>query len=40
MLNNKGSYSEPKAYEFNRVNLIGTEDKFFQVDDFEVYLVN
>ena len=39
-LNNKGSYSEPKAYEFNRVDLIGTEDKYFQVDDYEVYLVN
>ena len=40
MLNNKGSYSEPKAYEFNRVDLIGSEDKYFQVVDYEVFLVN
>ena len=39
-LNNKGSYSDPKAYEFNRVDLIGTFGKNFGVKDYEVYLVN
>jgi hypothetical protein len=39
-LNNKGSYCEPKSYEFNRVDLIGTIEKYFKVKDYEVYLVN
>jgi hypothetical protein len=39
-LNNQGSYSVPKSYEFNRIDLIGTEDKNFQVDDYEVFLIN
>ena len=34
------SYCEPKSYDFNRVDLIGTTDKRFGVDDYEVYLVN
>ena len=39
-LNNKRSYCEPTSYDFNRVDLIGTTDKNFGVDDYEVYLVN
>jgi len=39
-LNNKYSYSNPKSYEFNRVDLIGTTEYNFKVGDYEVYLVN
>ena len=39
-LNNKMSYSTPTSYEFERVDLIGTSDKCFDVEDYEVYLVN
>jgi len=39
-LGNKDSYSNPKSYEFNRVDLIGTSEKNFGVKDYEVYLVN
>ena len=39
-LNNKESYCEPTSYEFERVDLIGTSDKHFGVEDYEVYLVN
>ena len=39
-LSNKRSYSNPKSYEFNRVDLIGTFEKNFGVKDYEVYLVN
>ena len=39
-LNNKYSYSIPKSYDFNRVDLIGTNEQKFQVIDYEVYLVN
>jgi len=39
-LNNKNSYSKPKSYEFNRVDLIGTTEEKFKVKDYEVYLVN
>ena len=39
-LNNKDSYSIPNSYEFNRVDLIGTNELKFQVIDYEVYLVN
>ena len=39
-LNNKRSYCEPKSYEFNRVDLIGTTEKYFKVKDYEVFLVN
>ena len=34
------SYSKPKSYEFNRVDLIGTTERNFKVKDYEVYLVN
>ena len=39
-LSNNGSYSDPKSYEFNRVDLIGTSKKNFGVEDYEVYLVD
>ena len=39
-LKNKSSFSNPKSYEFDRVDLIGTNDKYFTVLDYEVYLVN
>jgi len=38
-LNNYDSYSKPKSYEFNRVDLIGTIEECFKVKDYEVYLV-
>ena len=38
-LNNKMSYSTPTSYEFERVDLIGTSDRNFGVEDYEVYLV-
>ena len=37
--NNYYSYCEPKSYDFNRVDLIGSTDRYFKVDDYEVYLV-
>ena len=39
-LKNTLSYCSPKSYEFNRVDLIGTEERNFCVDNYEVYLVN
>ena len=39
-LSNKYSYSDSKSYEFNRVDLIGTSEKYFGVKDYEVYLVD
>ena len=39
-LKNNVSYCEPNSYEFKRVDLIGTEDRNFNVTDYEVYLVN
>ena len=39
-LKNKDSYCKPKSYEFNRVDLIGTTDEKFEVEDYEVFLVN
>ena len=38
-LNNKTNYCEPTSYEFERVDLIGNSDKYFVVEDYEVYLV-
>ena len=38
-LKNKHSYCEPKSYDFNRVDLIGSTNRNFEVDDYEVYLV-
>lgn len=37
---NKKSYSMPKSYEFKRIDLIGNEERNFEVSDYEVYLVN
>ena len=37
---NKQNYCCPKSYEFNRVDLTGSDDKFFVIEDYEVYLVN
>ena len=39
-LKNKKSYCKPKSYEFDRVDLIGTTDEKFEVEDYEVFLVN
>jgi len=39
-LNKNSSYCEPKSYDFNRIDLIGTNEKKFGVSDYEVYLVN
>ena len=38
-LRTKDSYCEPKSYEFNRVELIGSPERDFVVEDYEVYLV-
>ena len=38
-LSNKKSKCEPTSYEFNREDLIGTEEKYFEVEDYEIYLV-
>jgi len=39
-LKNKQSYCEPNSYEFERVDLIGTSERNFGVEDYEVYLLN
>ena len=39
-LNKNSSYCDPKSYDFNRIDLIGTNEKEFGVSDYEVYLVN
>ena len=36
-LNNNKSYCEPKSYEINRVDLIGTTERNFKVKDYEVF---
>ena len=38
-LRNKDNYSEPNSYDFNRIDLIGQEEKKFGIEDYEVYLV-
>ena len=38
-LKNKESYCEPSSYDFNRIDLIGSQEKQFEVVDYEVYLV-
>ena len=38
-LSNKKSKCEPTSYEFNREDLIGTKEKYFEVEDYEIYLV-
>ena len=39
-LNSNSSYCDPKSYDFNRIELIGTNERKFGVSDYEVYLVN
>ena len=39
-LSNKKSYCEPTSYEFERVDLIGSYEKNFEVEDYEIYLIN
>ena len=38
-LKNKDSFCEPKSYKFDRFELIGTKEKNFEVEDYEVYEV-
>ncbi len=38
-LSNKKSKCDPTSYEFKRVELIGTNEKCFEVEDYEIYLV-
>ena len=38
-LSNKKSYCEPSSYEFKRIDLIGSDEKFFEVKDYEIYLL-
>ena len=38
-LRNNNSYCEPTSYDFNRIDLIGSKERKFGVEDYEVYLV-
>ena len=38
-LSNKKSKCDPTSYDFKRVELIGTNEKCFEVEDYEIYLV-
>ena len=38
-LKNKDSFCEPKSYKFDRFDLIGTKEKNFEVEDYEVYCI-
>ena len=38
-LRKNNSYCEPTSYDFNRIDLIGSQEKQFGVEDYEVYLV-
>ena len=38
-LRDKDNYSVPTSYDFNRIDLIGQEEKNFGIEDYEVYLV-
>ena len=38
-LRDKDNYSVPTSYDFNRIDLIGQEEKYFGIEDYEVYLV-
>ena len=35
----KVSFCKPRIFNFDRINLIGTNDKNFEIEDYEVYLV-
>ena len=39
-LSSKTSYCDPNSYEFNRMDLIGTSERKFKLDEYEVFLVN
>ena len=39
-LSGKRNLSEPNSYEFERKDLIGTEERNFMLDEYEVFLVN
>ena len=39
-LKTKVSYCDPNSYEFNRIELIGTSERKFMLDEYEVFLVN
>ena len=36
----KNNYSDPNSYEFNRIDLIGTTERKFKLDEYEVFLVS
>ena len=36
----KNNYSDPNSYEFNRIDLIGTTERKFMLDEYEVFLVS
>ena len=36
----KASFCKPRTFNFDTINLIGINDKNFEVEDYEVYLVN
>ena len=38
-LSNKKSKCDPTSYDFKRAELIGTNEKCFEVEDYEIYLV-
>ena len=38
-LKNFRSYCEPHSYEFNRIDLIGSTDKYFGIEEYEIYLI-
>ena len=39
-LQKKNSICKPKSYKFKREELIGIDEEYFEIDDYEVFLVN
>ena len=39
-LSGKKNHSEPNSYGFKREDLIGTEERNFMLDEYEVFLIN
>ena len=39
-LKSKCNYSDPNSYDFNRIDLIGTTDRKFKLNEYEVFLVD
>ena len=39
-LQKKNCICQPKSYKFQREELIGIDEKYFEIDDYEVFLVN